>query len=92
MARPQFTSKRLLWPLAVAAAFLLGAEWNRRYQQPVILRGPKLGDGTASLDTLKMSDGTTWFRVVFNGTPQGRLTLPGAHGETITITPPPQPE
>jgi hypothetical protein len=92
MPRPQLSLKTLLWLMAVAAALFVGAEWNRRIQKPVILRGPRVGDGAASLDTLKMPDGTTWFRVVYDGTPQGRLTLPGDNGETITITPPPQGE
>jgi hypothetical protein len=91
MPRHQLSLKSLLSLLAIAAAFFLGAEWNRRSQQPVIVKGPRVGGGTASLDTLKLPDGTTWFRVVYNGPLHGRLTVPGNHGETITITPP-QPE
>jgi hypothetical protein len=92
MTRSQLGLKALMWLMVVAAAFLAGAEWNRRSQCPVIQRGPRIGDGSASLDTLKMPDGTKWFRVIFDGTSQGRLTLPGDNGETITITPPPQAE
>jgi hypothetical protein len=92
MSHARLNLKTLLWLMAVAAAFSVGAEWNRRFQQPAILRGPRTGGGAASLDILKMPDGTTWFRVVYDGTPQGRLTLRGDNGETITVTPPPQPE
>ena len=92
MHRPPLSWKTLLWLMAVAAASLVGAEWNRRFQQPVILKGPRIGGGAACLDTLKMPDGTTWFRVVDYGTSHSRLTLRGENGETITITPPPPPE
>lgn len=92
MPRLQLSFKTALWLLAVAAAALAGVEWNRRFQQPVIIRGPRMGGGTASLDTLKMPDGTTWFRVVYNGPLKERLTLRGDKGETITIAPPLQPE
>lgn len=92
MTRPQLSFKTLFWLAAVAAAFLVGADWNRRFQQPVIHRGPRIDGGAASLDTLKMPDGTTWFRVFFEGAPQERLTFRGDNGETITVTPPPRPE
>jgi hypothetical protein len=92
MPSPQLNLKTALWLLAVAAAALAGAEWNRRFQQPHVVRGPRMGGGTASLDTLKMSDGTTWFRVVYDGPLKERLTMRGDQGETITIAPPLPPE
>jgi hypothetical protein len=92
MTRPQSNLKTLLWLMAVAAAFLIGADWNRRFREPVTHRGPRMDGGAASLDTLKMPDGTTWFRVFFNGVSQERLTFRGDNGETITITPPPEAE
>jgi hypothetical protein len=92
MPRHPLSLKTLLSLLAIAAAFLAGAESNRRFQQPVIVKGPTVGGGAASLDTLKMPDGTTWFRPVYDGPLHERLTLPGDHGETITIAPPRQPE
>ena len=88
ISRHHLKLKSLLWLMAVAAAFLVGSEWNRRFQRPVIVKGPRVGGGAASLDTLTMPDGTTWFRVFLDGTPHERLTFRGDHGEIITVTPP----
>ena len=86
MPRPQFTLRSLLVAMLVVWAFFAGAAWQRE-TPPKILSGVMCGSGSSysGVDTLIMPDGTKWFRVVYEGEPDGTLVFPGANGERITV-------
>lgn len=88
MPRPQFSLKTLLWLMALVSMFFAGAEWQRWYTKPpLVSRGGMIGSlGHAwGVDELTMPDGSTWFRVVCHGKPQGKFIFGGEHGERITV-------
>ncbi|HET6882221.1 MAG TPA: hypothetical protein VFI31_18800 [Pirellulales bacterium] len=87
MRRAQFTLKTLLWLMALVAAFFGGMAIQRHIGRPAIDHGMMLGtmSHASGVDTLRLPDGTVWFRPVYRGKPQGTHTFGGEHGETITV-------